>query len=75
MLSLLLIGKTSQQCQSDISGPVDHGVKCTHSLGHKRAPLTGHNPQSDKVGTLPRRRDTDPDSKLTLSHPQPLFVR
>ncbi|KAK2879707.1 roundabout homolog 2-like isoform X2 [Channa argus] len=55
-------GKTSQQCHSDSSGTPDHGAQGTHSLGHKRAPLTGLKPQADKVGTLPRRRDTNTDT-------------
>ncbi|KAE8277356.1 Roundabout-like protein 2 Precursor [Larimichthys crocea] len=48
-------GKSSQQCHSDSSGTADHGAQGTHSLGHKRAPMTGLKPQADKVGT--RRRD------------------
>ncbi|XP_040907057.1 roundabout homolog 2-like isoform X2 [Toxotes jaculatrix] len=55
-------GKTSQQCHSERSGTADHGVQGTHSLGHKRAPLTGLKPQTDKVGTLPRGRDTNTDT-------------
>ncbi|TMS13842.1 Roundabout-like protein 2 [Larimichthys crocea] len=55
-------GKSSQQCHSDSSGTADHGAQGTHSLGHKRAPMTGLKPQADKVGTLPRRRDTNTDA-------------
>nr|XP_040038202.1 roundabout homolog 2-like isoform X2 [Gasterosteus aculeatus aculeatus] len=52
-------GHSYQHCYPDPSGPEDHG---THSLGHKRAPLTGLKPQTGKVGTLPRRRDTNTDA-------------
>ncbi|KAL6099014.1 robo2 [Pungitius sinensis] len=52
-------GKCYQHCHPDSSGSEDHG---THSLGHKRAPLTGLKPQTAKVGTLPRRRDTNTDA-------------
>ncbi|CAG5877958.1 unnamed protein product [Menidia menidia] len=55
-------GKSSQQSHSDSYGTPDHGRPNTHSLGHKRAPLTGHKPHTDKVGTLPRRRDTNTDA-------------
>ncbi|XP_044227558.1 roundabout homolog 2-like [Thunnus albacares] len=55
-------GKSSQQRRSGSSGAADHGAQGTHSLGHKRAPLTGLKPQSDKVGTLPRRKDTNTDA-------------
>ncbi|XP_065819192.1 roundabout homolog 2 isoform X1 [Labrus bergylta] len=58
-------GKSSQQCRPEGSGPADHGAAGTHSLGHKRAPLTGLKPQTDKVGTLPRRRDTNTDTAHT----------
>lgn len=72
-LSLLIVGKSSQQCHSDSSGTADHGAQGTHSLGHKRAPMTGLKPQADKVGTLPRRRDTNTDGKSL--HSQTLFIR
>ncbi|XP_030294623.1 roundabout homolog 2-like isoform X1 [Sparus aurata] len=55
-------GKSSQHCRSDGSGTADHGAQGTHSLGHKMAPLSGLKPQSDKVGTLPRRRDANTDA-------------
>ncbi|XP_041864948.1 roundabout homolog 2-like isoform X2 [Melanotaenia boesemani] len=55
-------GKTSQQCHSDSFDTSDHGAQGTHSLGHKRAPLAGHKPQTGKVGTLPRPRDTNTDA-------------
>ncbi|XP_068600470.1 roundabout homolog 2-like [Brachionichthys hirsutus] len=55
-------GKGSQQCHSGGSGTMDHGAHGTHSLGHKGAPLTGHKPQMDKVGTLPRQRDNVADA-------------
>ncbi|XP_053298098.1 roundabout homolog 2-like [Pleuronectes platessa] len=55
-------GKPPQLCRSDGSGTADHGAKGTHSLGHKRAPLTGLKPQTDKVGTLSRRRDANADA-------------
>ncbi|KAM7374101.1 hypothetical protein PAMP_006778 [Pampus punctatissimus] len=54
-------GISSQQSRSGSSGTGDHGVQGSHSLGHKRAPLTGLKPQTDKVGTLPRRKDTNTD--------------
>lgn len=69
------VGKSSQQRRSGSSGAADHGAQGTHSLGHKRAPLTGLKPQTDKVGTLPRRKDNNTDGKLSLLDPQPLFVR
>ncbi|XP_030010177.1 roundabout homolog 2-like isoform X2 [Sphaeramia orbicularis] len=53
-------GKTSQS-RSDTSATSDHGAKSSHSLGHKRAPLTGLK-HTEKVGTLPRRRDTNTDA-------------
>ncbi|XP_028322376.1 roundabout homolog 2-like isoform X2 [Gouania willdenowi] len=53
-------GKASQQCHN--FGTADQGPPGTHSLGHKRAPLTAHKPQSEKVGTLPRRGDVNADS-------------
>lgn len=59
----LLVGKSSQQCPSDSSGTVDHGGQGTQSLGHKRAPLTGIKPQTEKIGTLPRRRDADAEGE------------
>lgn len=63
-LSLLLVaGKSSHQCRSDSSGTTDRGVQGTQSLRHKGASLTGLKPQTEKVGTLPRRRDTNADSK------------
>lgn len=71
----LSIGKSSQQCRSDSSGSADHGAQGTHSLGHKRAPLSGLKPQTGKVGTLPRRRDTNTDGKLSLLPSQALFAR
>ncbi|KAF3841372.1 hypothetical protein F7725_007234 [Dissostichus mawsoni] len=43
----------------------DLGTQSTHSLGHKRATLTGLKPQTGKVGTLPRRRDTNTDAHHT----------
>nr|XP_020454428.1 roundabout homolog 2-like isoform X2 [Monopterus albus] len=55
-------GKTSKQCHSDISGMADHSVQGTRSLSHKRAPLTGLKPQTDKVGTLPKGKDINTDS-------------
>lgn len=55
-------GKSSQQRRSGSSGAADHGAQGTHSLGHKRAPLTGLKPQTDKVGTLPRRKDNNTDA-------------
>ncbi|XP_035767334.1 roundabout homolog 2-like [Neolamprologus brichardi] len=55
-------GKVSEQCLSDSFGTADHGTQGSHSLGHKRAPLTANKPQTDKVGTLPRRRDTNTDA-------------
>ncbi|XP_037605220.1 roundabout homolog 2-like isoform X2 [Sebastes umbrosus] len=55
-------GKSSQQCRSDSSGSADHGAPGTHSLGHKRAALTGLKPQTGKVGTLPRRRDNNAET-------------
>ncbi|XP_010780302.1 roundabout homolog 2-like isoform X2 [Notothenia coriiceps] len=55
-------GQSSQKCRSDISSSADPGAQSTHSLGHKRATLTGLKPQTGKVGTLPRRRDTDKDA-------------
>lgn len=58
-----MAGKSSQHCRSDGSGTADHGAQGTHSLGHKMAPLSGLKPQSDKVGTLPRRRDANTDGK------------
>ncbi|XP_056267338.1 roundabout homolog 2-like [Pseudoliparis swirei] len=58
-------GKGSQQCRRDSSGSPDHGVQGTHSLGHQRAPLTGLKPQTGKVGTLPRRRDTNTEAAHT----------
>lgn len=66
------VGKNSQQCRSDSSGAADQGAQGTHSLGHKRAPLTSLKPQPDKVGTLPRRRDTNTDGKLIS---QALFIK
>lgn len=72
---LLIVGKSSQQRRPDTSDTADHGAQGTHSLGHKRAPLTGHKPQTDKVGTLPRRRDTNTDGELSLLHSQTLFTR
>ncbi|KAM8898928.1 roundabout homolog 2-like isoform 2-T2 [Spinachia spinachia] len=59
-------GKSYQHCHPDSSGPEDHG---THSLGHKRAPLTGHKPQMGKVGTLPRPRDTNTDAHTPAVNP------
>ncbi|TNN86758.1 hypothetical protein EYF80_002941 [Liparis tanakae] len=61
----LSAGKGSQQCRLDSSGSPDHGVQGTHSLGHQRAPLTGLKPQTGKVGTLPRRRDTNTEAAHT----------
>ncbi|XP_035035447.2 roundabout homolog 2 isoform X1 [Hippoglossus stenolepis] len=58
-------GKPPQLCRSDGSGTADHGAQGTHSLGHKRAPLTGLKPQTDKVGTLSRRRDANADAAHT----------
>ncbi|XP_037605219.1 roundabout homolog 2-like isoform X1 [Sebastes umbrosus] len=58
-------GKSSQQCRSDSSGSADHGAPGTHSLGHKRAALTGLKPQTGKVGTLPRRRDNNAETAHT----------
>ncbi|XP_043996661.1 roundabout homolog 2-like isoform X3 [Gambusia affinis] len=55
-------GKSTLHSHTDSFGSSDHGTHGTHSLGHKGAPLTGHKPQTDKVGTLPRRRDTNTDS-------------
>lgn len=61
--NLLFIGKSSHQCRSDGSITADYGAQSTQSLGHKGAPLTGLKPQTNKVGTLPRRRDTSADGK------------
>ncbi|XP_023198328.1 roundabout homolog 2-like isoform X1 [Xiphophorus maculatus] len=55
-------GKSTLHSHTDSFGSSDHSAHGTHSLGHKGAPLTGHKPQTDKVGTLPRRRDTNTDS-------------
>ncbi|XP_021173260.2 roundabout homolog 2 isoform X2 [Fundulus heteroclitus] len=55
-------GKSTHHSHTDSFGAADHGAHGTHSLRHKGAPLTGHKPQTDKVGTLPRRRDTNTDS-------------
>ncbi|RVE63618.1 hypothetical protein OJAV_G00138080 [Oryzias javanicus] len=62
-------GKTSQQAKLDGFGTADRAGQGTHSLGHKRAPLTGHKPQTDEVGTLPRRRDTNTDAHTTAVKP------
>ncbi|KAM4726792.1 LOW QUALITY PROTEIN: roundabout homolog 2-like [Anableps anableps] len=55
-------GKSTHHSHTDSFGTSDHGAHGTHSLGHKGAPLTGHKLQTEKVGTLPRRRDTNTDS-------------
>ncbi|XP_029030352.1 roundabout homolog 2-like isoform X2 [Betta splendens] len=54
-------GKSSQ-CPADGSATADRAGQSTQSLGHKRAPLSGIKPQTEKVGTLPRRRDGDADA-------------
>ncbi|KAG7516831.1 roundabout-like 2-like [Solea senegalensis] len=55
-------GKPPQPIRSDTSGTANHGTQGMHSLGHKRALLTGLKPQADKVGTLSRGRDTNTDT-------------
>ncbi|KAK5616712.1 Roundabout 2 [Crenichthys baileyi] len=55
-------GKSAHHNHTDSFGTSDRGAHGTHSLRHKGAPVTGHKPQTDKVGTLPRRRDTKTDS-------------
>uniref|UniRef100_H3C1P5 Roundabout guidance receptor 2 n=1 Tax=Tetraodon nigroviridis TaxID=99883 RepID=H3C1P5_TETNG len=52
---------SSHQCRSDGSITADYGAQSTQSLGHKGAPFTDLKPQTNKVGTLPRRRDTSAD--------------
>lgn len=64
----LIVGKSSHQCCSDSCGTTDRSGQGSQSLGHKGAPLSGLKPQTDKVGTLPRRRDTNTDSELRLLH-------
>lgn len=61
--SLSFVGNSSHQCRLDGSATAGYGAQSTHSLGHKGAPLTGLKPQTNKVGTLPRRRDTSADGK------------
>lgn len=58
-----LLGNSSHQCRSDGSATAGYGALSTHSLGHKGAPLSGFKPQTNKVGTLPRRRDTGADGR------------
>lgn len=57
------VGNSSHQCRSDGSITADYGAQSTQSLGHKGAPFTDLKPQTNKVGTLPRRRDTSADGK------------
>lgn len=57
------VGNSSHQCRSDASIAAHYGAQSTQSLGHKGAPLTGLKPQTNKVGTLPKRRDTGADGK------------
>lgn len=55
------VGNSSHHGRSDGSISADYGAQSTQSLGHKGAPLTSLKPQTNKVGTLPRRRDTGAD--------------
>lgn len=57
------LGNSSHQCRSDGSATSEYGAQSTQSLGHKGAPLSGFKPQTNKVGTLPRRRDTSADGR------------
>lgn len=61
------VDNSSHHCHSDGSITADYGAQSTQSLGHKGAPLTGLKPQANKVGTLPKRRDTGADGKCFLS--------
>uniref|UniRef100_A0A1A8JH97 Roundabout, axon guidance receptor, homolog 2 n=1 Tax=Nothobranchius kuhntae TaxID=321403 RepID=A0A1A8JH97_NOTKU len=60
-------GKAFHPGLSDSFGTADQGPRGTHSLGHKRAPLTGHSSQTEKVGTLPRRRETKTESQTPVT--------
>ncbi|XP_013859386.1 roundabout homolog 2 isoform X1 [Austrofundulus limnaeus] len=60
-------GKASHHHHSDSFGTADHAAHGTHSLGHKRAPLAAHSPQTDKVGTLPSQRDAKTDSQTSAT--------
>ncbi|XP_077402728.1 roundabout homolog 2-like [Vanacampus margaritifer] len=62
MDNLEVAGKVPQLCRSDSSGATDRGAQNTHSLGHKRAQLNGLKSQTNKVGTLPRRKDTNQEA-------------
>lgn len=63
---LFFLGKNLHQCRSDNSVTADHGLHNTHSLGHKGAPLMALKPHTDKVGTVPRRRDVPAERKSTF---------
>ncbi|XP_057676121.1 roundabout homolog 2-like isoform X2 [Corythoichthys intestinalis] len=58
-----LSGKGSQLCRSDSSVTADGGQQNTHSLSHKRVQIGGLKSQTNKVGTLPRRKDTNAEGK------------
>ncbi|XP_072769921.1 roundabout homolog 2-like isoform X3 [Nerophis lumbriciformis] len=60
--NLEVSGKGSQLSRSDSAGTTDRGLQNTHSLGHKRAQLAGLKSQTAKVGTLPRRKDSNTEA-------------
>lgn len=64
------VGNSSHLCRSDGSATSEYGAQSTQSLGHKGAPLSGFKPQTNKVGTLPRRRDTGADGRCFSIHAQ-----
>ncbi|KAK7925081.1 hypothetical protein WMY93_007391 [Mugilogobius chulae] len=60
-------GKASHQSRMDSSGLSDHSAQNTHSLNHQRAPVSSHKP-TEKLGTLPRRRDANTDAAAKALH-------
>ncbi|KAJ0004339.1 hypothetical protein NQD34_010553 [Periophthalmus magnuspinnatus] len=60
-------GKPSHQSRGDSSGLSDHSSQNTQSLNHQRAPVSSHKP-TEKVGTLPRRRDANTDAAAKALH-------
>ncbi|XP_072302616.1 roundabout homolog 2-like isoform X1 [Eucyclogobius newberryi] len=58
---------SSHLSRVDSSGLSDHSAQNTHSLNHQRGPVSSHKP-TEKVGTLPRRRDANTDAAAKALH-------